>query len=110
MTTIPTGTPATCSALVRKRASRLSNPAPSTAGIKCFDIVTLPGDSEVTSQVDWLNSSDAYSVATRCSTSANSFMGWGIGFLHAMPMTTSHRTKPARRRSPWNLYHMSFSR
>jgi hypothetical protein len=33
MTTISIGTPAICSALVRKRASRLSNPGPSPAAI-----------------------------------------------------------------------------
>src|SRR3984885_11478573 len=106
MTTISTGAPATSSALERMRASRPSNPAPSPADIECFDIVTLPGDSEVTSHVDWLNSSDAYSVETCRSTSANSFMGRGIGFLHVCHHDGP--TVPGRdcRRFPWNLYHI----
>src|ERR1700683_1940127 len=83
ITTISTGTPATDSALTRMRASRPNNPAPSPAEIECFDIVTLPGDSEVTSHDVWLNSSDAKSVAVWCSTSVNSFIGRGIGSLHA---------------------------
>jgi hypothetical protein len=78
----------TTSAGLPRPVSRLRLGSSPFIGCGTDAIVTLPGDSEVTSQVDWLNSSDAYSVATRCSTSANSFMGRGIGFLHAMPMTT----------------------
>jgi hypothetical protein len=34
----------------------------SPAAIECFDILSLFGDSEVTSQLDRLNSSDTYRV------------------------------------------------
>src|ERR1700688_671376 len=62
-------------------------------------------DSEVTSHDVWLNSSDAKSVATLCSTSANSFIGRGIGFLHAMPMTTVQPYQAGLAVvAPWNLY------
>jgi len=106
MTTISTGTPAADSALVRSRASRPTNPAPSPAEIECFDIDTLPGDSDVTSHDVWLNSNDAKSVATRCSTSVDSLMGRGIGFLHAMPLTTVQPYQAGLAVvAPWNLYH-----
>jgi hypothetical protein len=61
----------------RRLACAVMHPGPSPAGI----------ESEVTSHVERLNSSDAYTVATWCSTSDDSLMGRGIGFLHAMPMT-----------------------
>jgi PAS domain S-box-containing protein len=46
----------------RRRASKASNLGASPAAIVCFDILSLFGDSEVTSQVDRLNSSDTYRV------------------------------------------------
>jgi hypothetical protein len=41
---------------------QVSNFGASPAAIVCFDILSLFGDSEVTSQVDRLNSSDTYRV------------------------------------------------
>jgi hypothetical protein len=37
--------------------------APSPPRVEYFDIFSLPGESDVTSQVAWLNSSDAHNVA-----------------------------------------------
>ena len=51
MTTTSAFLPADCSTLPRRRASRA---APSPAATECFDIVRLPGASDVTSQVDRL--------------------------------------------------------
>jgi hypothetical protein len=45
---------------------RPTNALPSPPANECFDIFSLPGDSDVTNQVAWLNSSDAYSVASWC--------------------------------------------
>ena len=50
------------SLLPRRRASKASNLGASPAAIVCFDILFLFGDSEVTSQLDRLNSSDTYRV------------------------------------------------
>ena len=63
MTAIPTNLPVTSADFARRRASKLSNALPSPAGDECFEILSLPGDNDVTNHVEWLNSSDTYSVA-----------------------------------------------
>src|ERR1700733_11980341 len=64
MTQILIGTFDADRAFVDRRANRASNSALSPAVTECFDIVVLPGASEVTSQVDWLSSNDTNTVAT----------------------------------------------
>jgi hypothetical protein len=64
MTMIPTELSAECCTFDRRRPSRSSSAAPSPRGIVCFDIFSLPGDSEVTSHVDWLSSRDAYRIGS----------------------------------------------
>src|SRR5271169_3908474 len=64
MTTISTGPLAICSALTCRRLNRPSNAAPLPPRVEYFDIFSLPGDSDVTSHLARLNSSDAYNVAS----------------------------------------------
>src|ERR1700733_6616649 len=92
-------------AFVARRANRASNSALSPAVTECFDIVALPGASEVTSQVDWLSSNDTNTVATPSFAAADSMLGradigWGIGILHPVSMTTVSAYQSSRRRGP----------
>jgi hypothetical protein len=69
----------------------------SPAAIECFDILSLFGDSEVTSQLDRLNSSDTYRVEWSPCLRAKSWLRvlsvGRIGFLLATQSTTPHPTK-----------------
>ena len=47
-----------CAALARRRSNKDSNAGPSPAGDEYFDNFVLPGDNDVTSHIEWLNSSD----------------------------------------------------
>src|SRR5580700_8053624 len=105
MTQILIGTFDADRAFVDRRANRASNSALSPAVTECFDIVALPGASEVTSQVDWLSSNDTNTVATPSFVAADSMLGradigWGIGILHPVPMTTVSVYQSSRRRGP----------
>src|SRR5215813_9298573 len=103
MTTIATGPPASRSALSCRRLNRPSSAARSPPRVECFDIFSLPGDSDVTSHVAWLNSSDAYNVASsRRQWDSFWVVVWlmgRIGCLLAMPLTTtaSYPTRVCRR-------------
>src|SRR5580704_5325257 len=100
MTTTLTDPPTNCSALPRRRASKASNLGASPAAIECFDILLLFGDSEVTSQLDRLNSSDTYRVEWSPCLRAKSWLRvlsvGRIGFLLATQSTTPHPTKAKR--------------
>src|ERR1700693_134752 len=117
MTQILIGTFDADRAFVARRANRPSNSALSPAVTECFDIVALPGASEVTSQVDWLSSNDTNTVATPSFVAADSMMGradigWGIGILHPVPMTTVSVYQSSRRRGPMEslCYSINLSR
>jgi hypothetical protein len=84
MTTILTGVPARCSALSLKRVKRSSSPAPSPPATECFDIFSLPGDSEVTSHLDRLSSNETKIEATSERMAVSLWTRWwlvGIGRL-----------------------------
>ena len=87
-----TGPPAICSAFTCRRLNRPSSAALSPPGVEYFDIFSLPGDSDVTSHVAWLNSNDVYSVApSRRPRNGFCAVGWlvgSIGCLLAMQLTT----------------------
>lgn len=77
------------SALARTRARSASNPSPSPAVDKCRDILSLPGDSDVTIQVAWLNTNDGEQhrvLGSRRMTWAGDLVE-SIGFLLPMRMT-----------------------
>src|SRR5690242_1661714 len=90
-TATPTGPPTDRSTLPRRRARRASSAAPSPAATECFDILAPPGASDVTSHVDRLSSSDAYSAACWHRSWGGFCSGHGpvgcIGFLAAMLST-----------------------
>src|ERR1700757_4928487 len=116
MTTTLSDPPTSCSALPRRRASKASNFGAPPAAIMCFDILSLFGDSEVTSQLDRLNSSDTYSVERSPWLRAKFWLRvlsvGRIGFLLAMQSMTPHPTKAKTQAggvgAPWNLYHSWF--
>jgi len=62
MTTTLSDPPTSCSAFRSMRASKASHLGASPAAIVYFDVSSLFGDSEVTSQLDRLNSGDTYRV------------------------------------------------
>jgi hypothetical protein len=100
MTAILTDLPVTSAAFARSRASKPSNAVPSPAGDECFDILSLPGDSDVSSHVEWLNSSDTYSVASWLQREGKGrvdcWLVGCIGFLLAMRLTTAARYQTPR--------------
>src|ERR1700675_4846627 len=110
MTTIATGPPLICSALTCRRLNRPSSAAPSPPRVEYFDIFSLPGDSDVTSHVAWLNSSDAYNVASsHCRGDRFCVVGWVVGRIRCLlaMQVDDACTVPSRFAvvTPWNLYH-----
>lgn len=100
MTAIPTDLPVTSAAFARSRAGKPRNAVPSLAGDECFDILSLPGDSDVTNHVEWLNSGDTYSVASwpQRQGAGRVDCRWVgcVGFLLAMRLTTTARYQTPR--------------
>jgi hypothetical protein len=89
-----------CSALALRRARSSSRAAPSPPATVCFDILPLPGDRDVTSQVEPLSSSGTKSLASSGGLATASWARWSvttdIGRLHEgrLPAAITYQGRP----------------